>query len=121
MFEITALPPELWQLVLDEMSSADKRACLGAFRFFRTLALRSLFSTIRLHFGCWEYFHQSQSDFNNEHYNRIDDENAEISCGILSRIMRDPSFAALVKTMHIYIFIPSVSSMQRRKYNDCSF
>lgn len=124
MLDVTALPPELWQLVVDNMSSADKRACLKAFRFLHTLALRSLFSTIHLHFGCWEDFDpwlSDQSVLSDKDYDRIDNENAEISCGIVSRIMRDPSFAALVKTMHVYMFVRKVSNVQRRKYNICSF
>ncbi|KAH9912459.1 uncharacterized protein B0H18DRAFT_1053817 [Fomitopsis serialis] len=91
------LPPELWQIVLSQTPSATTRECLAVSRFFHDLAARILFSTLRIHFGCWEVGY----GFTKE---PPEGDRGCKSCCILLRVITDPVFASFVKELHVLAF-----------------
>ncbi|KAI0692128.1 hypothetical protein C8T65DRAFT_670064 [Cerioporus squamosus] len=105
------LPPELWKMVVEYLPREDQRRLLFVCKFFRDLAIASLFSHITVCFGLWR---PDASD-----YDLVSDEtdtprppmtvdqHAEMlrvfsnACEILHHIAHTPSFARLVKMLSV--------------------
>ncbi|KAH9925772.1 uncharacterized protein B0H18DRAFT_1211335 [Fomitopsis serialis] len=91
------IPPEIWQMVLRYLPQSTTRECLFVSRVFHDLAARSLFSTLRIQFGSWQFIYGVPITVPIR-------SSGQRSCAALLRIITDPVFASYVKHLYILAF-----------------
>ncbi|TFK88957.1 hypothetical protein K466DRAFT_519873 [Polyporus arcularius HHB13444] len=111
----STLPPELWAMVIHQLSKDDQRNLLFVSTFFHDLALSDVFSHVTIRFGLWR---PDASDYNvvtddadTPPPPMTEDQRAETAlvnlhaCEILHHIARTPRFARVIKKLSIRAYV----------------
>ncbi len=95
------LPPEIWRLVVKNLSREDARSLLSVCTLFHELAVPSVFSHVTVRFGLWPP-HDWSGDENDDTQQSKELRRSELStCELLFHILRTPSFARVVKKLSV--------------------
>ncbi len=101
------LPPELWGMVVHDLSNADMRSFFCVSRLFHDLILPVLFSQVTVRYGLWrpddedaQGYQPLEMPVTMEEMHELEHNQLNI-CEVLLRIIRTPSFARLVKKLSI--------------------
>jgi hypothetical protein len=94
------LPPELWDRIAAFAPLAVQRRLLFVSRFLRNVAQRLLFRVVRLQFGVWESIRPGDVA-EEEDIGVITENTARCTNELIERIIHDPAFAKVVKSVHV--------------------
>lgn len=109
-----ALPPEIWHIIVESTSPSTRRNCLFVSRLFHDLSIRSLFSCIRIFLGAWEK-EGTLSGGLEEGSLRADTYELNLSWDILQHIIRNPTFARVVRKLIVYPYSKGVAVFEQRE------
>jgi len=102
------LPLEIWTAILDHLPLSARRVCLSTNRLLHDIAVRSLFTTVHIYLGAWETLHDglddeaSTPDLDEATTPDLDECAIAHSKEILKRIIDDPAFASIVRTLIVH-------------------
>jgi hypothetical protein len=100
------LPLELWYLVAENTPQNQLKSFLGISRLHRSIALKLLFSSVKVFFGAPEI---REIEMTSEDAEELYECSMRTTWEILNAISRDPSFAQAVKKLTIYAFMEAES------------
>lgn len=98
---IQLVPAELWQVIFAYLSRRELRICLSSGRLFHDLAVSSLFSTARIHFGSWLVAYEVPVRRDVQ-----DGCTSDNGASFLNHISMNPGFASRVKHLDVLAFAP---------------
>ncbi|KAM5534151.1 hypothetical protein V8D89_012171 [Ganoderma adspersum] len=107
-----SFPAELWYEVIRQVSRQDQKTCLSVSKAHHDIAIRSLFSHLRITFGAWYPHGRGSATARGIHYYPDEQDeamkrrNARIRGEILQHIRRTPHFANIVKKVSILAYAP---------------
>lgn len=97
------LPLELWYLIAEDLRPAQLKAFLGISRMHRSIALKNLFSHIKVFFGAPEL--EDYPEMSEEAAEQVYETTMSRTWDQLNAIRTDPSFARVVKKLTIHAFL----------------
>ncbi|PCH37042.1 hypothetical protein WOLCODRAFT_140692 [Wolfiporia cocos MD-104 SS10] len=110
---LSLAPPEIWQKIVNELPTRDKRHCLQISRFFRELAIRTLFAKIHVHFGVDPYLEDYETD-DDASLHALRHTRLSMTWDILQRIIHDSAFAAVVTSVVVYSYSQCLGLFEQR-------
>jgi hypothetical protein len=110
-----ALPVEIWNKIIEYLPSAHQRDVLLVSRFFHDVAVRLLFSFIRIYFIGGDHAF-TMLDTDDAQYTQ---ETMELlmhrSWEILNHIAQEPNFARVVRSISVHAFTSDKTIFEQRK------
>ncbi|KDQ58509.1 hypothetical protein JAAARDRAFT_34323 [Jaapia argillacea MUCL 33604] len=97
------LPREIWRDIIEFLPRTQQRECMFVSQFFHSTAIKSLFSTVRIHFGYWFNSHTVSWCMDDGAQKAEAAENAR-ALGLLQYIASNAEFAAVVRKIAVYAY-----------------
>jgi hypothetical protein len=88
------LPVEVWGMIIEYLPLYDQKSCLFVSRLFHDLAIRPIFSLIKVYLG-WPFWNEDVVDDEVDWLKRR-------TLDLLDKLLSDKGFANLVKKLVVY-------------------
>ena len=112
----TVVPNEIWSQILRYVPRIDQTKLLEVSHLFHDIALDLVFSAVKIYFlegdQAYNFLNTSHDDFVETYAEDLVTRSYEI----LRRIIRDPVFAQVVKSVTVIAFSDSMSLFEQREF-----
>jgi hypothetical protein len=98
------LPVELWHETFRHLQRSEQRAVLGVSRIFHDIAMRFLFSTVKIYFTAWDAYTEAGAPPSFVRTRYESELLLNTSWEILDYIVDNSTFAQVVKKVIVYAF-----------------